>query len=146
MTSTIYSRTLASRILIWVFSTFILYFASLANTWALSGFEVETVAWGLAIPTAMTFAPDGRIFVAQKWWTVQVIKNGVLLNTPLITLTDVNNYGDRWLIGIAIDPNFASNGYLYLSYTYENSPGTNIAWAKTGRIVRITVNWDRALE
>ncbi|MBC7504105.1 PQQ-dependent sugar dehydrogenase, partial [Candidatus Gracilibacteria bacterium] len=94
----------------------------------------------------MTFAPDGRIFVAQKGGTVQVIKNGVLLNTPLITLTDVNNYGDRGLIGIAIDPNFTSNGYLYLSYTYENSPGTNIAGAKTGRIVRITVNGDRALE
>ncbi|MFZ2255568.1 MAG: hypothetical protein WAW59_03650 [Patescibacteria group bacterium] len=45
----------------------------------------------------------------------------------MITLTDVNNYGDRGLIGIAVDPNFLSNGYLYLAYTYENSPGTNVA-------------------
>ena len=56
-----------------------------------------------------------------------MIKNGTLSSTPVITLTDVNTYGDRGLIGIAIDPNFATNGYLYLSYTYENSPGANTA-------------------
>jgi glucose/arabinose dehydrogenase len=67
------------------------------------------------------------------------VQNGVLSPTPVITLTDLNNYGDRGLIGIAVDPSFASNGYLYLSYTYENSPGANIAGSKTGRIVRVTV-------
>jgi glucose/arabinose dehydrogenase len=85
-----------------------------------AGFEIETIAGGLNLPTAMTFAPDGRIFVAEKLGKVRVIKNGVLLPTPMITLSDVNSYGDRGLIGIAVDPNFSSNGYVYLSYTYEN--------------------------
>jgi len=111
-----------------------------------AGFEIETITAGLDLPTAMTFAPDGRIFVAEKLGKVRVVKNGALLPTPLITLSDVNTYGDRGLIGIAVDPNFATNGYMYLSYTYENSPGSGFSERKTGRIVRVTVAGDIALE
>lgn len=110
------------------------------------GFEVQTVVTGLEQSTAMTFAPDGRIFVAEKKGVVKVIRNGVLLPTPLISLSDVNNYGDRGLIGIAVDPQFSVNGYLYLMYTYENSPGANIAGPKNGRLVRVTVVGDQADE
>jgi len=110
------------------------------------GFETETVAGGFTLPTAMAFAPDGRIFIAEKGGTVRVIKNGALLPTPVITLTDINTFGDRGLIGIAVDPNFSSNKYLYLSYTYENTPGSNFSGQKTGRIVRVTVSGDTASE
>ncbi|RJQ36308.1 PKD domain-containing protein, partial [Candidatus Parcubacteria bacterium] len=110
------------------------------------GFEVETVASGFVLPTAMAFAPDGRIFIAQKGGTVRVVKDGVLLPDPVITLTDINTFGDRGLIGIATDPNFLSNGYLYLSYTYENTPGSNFSGSKTGRIVRVTMAGDSADE
>ncbi len=111
-----------------------------------SGFENEVIAGGLSLPTAMAFTPDGRIFVTEKSGVVQVIKNGVVLAAPLISLTDVNTFGDRGLLGIETDPNFASNGYVYLLYTYENSPGINISGAKTARIVRITVTGDTASE
>ncbi len=110
------------------------------------GFEVETVATGFVLPTAMTFAQDGRIFVAEKGGTVRVIENGVLLPAPVITLTDINTFGDRGLLGIAADPAFATNGYLYLSYSYENTPGANVGGEKTGRIVRITVEGSTATE
>lgn len=43
----------------------------------------------------MVTAPDGRIFVAEKAGMIHVIKNGAILPTPLLTLTDVNNFGDR---------------------------------------------------
>ena len=111
-----------------------------------SGFEFETVVEGLNLPTTAAFAPDGRIFVAEKDGTVRVVKNGVLLPVPLVRLSDVNAYGDRGLIGMAVDPNFFSNGYLYLSYTYENTPGADFAGVKTGRIVRVTVDGDSADE
>jgi glucose/arabinose dehydrogenase len=110
------------------------------------GFETETIATGLTQPTAMAFAPDGRIFIAEKGGSVRVVKNGLLLPDPVITLSDINSFGDRGLIGLAVDPQFLSNGYLYLSYTYENSPGANIAGEKTGRIVRVTVDGDVASE
>lgn len=103
------------------------------------GFELETVASGFILPTAMTFAEDGRIFVAEKGGTVRVVENGVLLPTPVITLTDINTFGDRGLLGIAADPNFMTNGYLYLSYTFENTPGANVGGEKTGHIARVTV-------
>ena len=109
-------------------------------------FELKTVAGGLTLPTAISFAPDGRIFVSEKNGSIKIIKNGVLLATPLIQLTDVNSYGDRGLIGMAIDPNFSSNGYMYLNYTHENTPGADFSGAKTARIIRITVIGDTALE
>ena len=111
-----------------------------------AGFEVETIAGGLNYPAAMTFVNDGRIFVAEKAGAVRIIKNGALLTSPLIQLTDVNAYADRGLIGITIDPNFSTNGYLYLLYTYENTPGTNFAGTKTVRLVRVTVVGDAADE
>lgn len=110
------------------------------------GFEVETVAEGFVLPTAMSFSPDGRIFVAEKGGSVKVVENGVVLPQPLITLTDINTFGDRGLIGMALDPNFQQNGYLYLSYTFENSPGIGFGSQKTGRIVRVTVNGNVASE
>ncbi len=110
------------------------------------GFEAETVASGLVLPTAMSFAPDGRIFIAEKGGTVRAVKNGLLLPEPVITLTDVNTYADRGLIGITIDQNFSANGYLYLSYTYENTPGANFSGPKTVHIARVTVIGDTASE
>ncbi|MDQ5955510.1 MAG: hypothetical protein QG621_513, partial [Patescibacteria group bacterium] len=109
-----------------------------------SGFQIQTVVAGLTVPTTLAFAPDGRIFVAQKNGIVRIIKNNQLLSTPVVALTDINDYGDRGLVGIALDPNFAQNGYMYLAYTYENSPGQNYTGNKTGRIVRLTVVGDTA--
>jgi glucose/arabinose dehydrogenase/peptidoglycan/xylan/chitin deacetylase (PgdA/CDA1 family) len=121
-------------------------FPSLTSAALPTGFETEVIATGLNLPTSMAFTPDGRIFIAEKDGSVRVHKNGAVLSEPLIHLTDVNNYGDRGLIGIAVDPNFATNGYVYLSYTYENTPGVNFGGTKTGRIVRVTVVGDTASE
>jgi glucose/arabinose dehydrogenase len=64
----------------------------------------------------MAFAPDGRLFVCQQNGALRVIKNGTLLATPFLTVT-VNATGERGLLGIAFDPNFASNRFLYIYYT-----------------------------
>ena len=70
-----------------------------------TGFTDSTVVTGLTNPTAMAFAPDGRIFVCEQGGRLRVIKNGVLLPTPFVTLT-VDSAGERGLLGIAFDPNF----------------------------------------
>ena len=110
------------------------------------GFEVEVVASGLDRPTGVAFAPDGRIFVAEKSGTVRVIRNGAVAATPFIRLTDVNIYGDRGLHGIALDPRFSENGHVYLLYTHENTPGVGLTAPKTGRLVRVTAVGDVASE
>ena len=76
---------------------------------------------GLTDPTSMAFAPDGRLFVAEKGGTLRVIKNGVLLSTPFLSVS-VNTSGERGLIGVAIDPNFAANRYVYVQYTTNSDP------------------------
>ncbi|MDB5244209.1 MAG: hypothetical protein JWN18_79 [Parcubacteria group bacterium] len=109
-----------------------------------AGFQVSTVVSGLTLPTAFAFAPDGRIFIAQKSGAIRLVKNGVLQPAPVVQLTDVNDYADRGVEGIALDPNFGQNGFLYIAYTYENTPGQNYTGAKTGRIIRLTVTGDTA--
>src|SRR5436309_1098834 len=86
--------------------------------------------------TAMAFAPDGRLFVCQQGGQLRVIKNGVLLSTPFVSLT-VDSSGGRRLLGIAFDPNFATNHYLYVYYTVATSPIHN-------RVSRFTAAGDTA--
>ena len=92
-------------------------------------FQPQTVVSGLNLPTSFAFAPDGRIFIAEKNGDVRVFKNGALLPTPLIDISaNVNNYWDRGLIGMALDPNFATNGYIYLLYPYEATASDDARW------------------
>jgi glucose/arabinose dehydrogenase len=84
----------------------------------------------------MAFAPDGRLFVCQQGGQVRVIKNGSLLSTPFASLT-VDFSGERGLLGIAFDPNFATNKYVYLYYTVSTSPIHN-------RVSRFTAAGDVA--
>src|SRR5687767_7923719 len=89
---------------------------------------------GLSSPTAMAIAPDGRIFVCQQTGALRVIKNGALLPTPFMTIT-VDPAGERGLLGIAFDPNFATNNFLYVYYTVPIEPRHN-------RVSRFTANGD----
>ncbi|MBT1690522.1 PQQ-dependent sugar dehydrogenase [Dawidia soli] len=98
-----------------------------------AGFSRVQVASGISNPTAMAFAPDGRIFVAQQNGALRVIKNGMLLATPFLQLS-VNSSGERGLIGIALDPNFSTNQYVYLYYTLSDG--------SRNRISRFTGNGD----
>ncbi len=101
-----------------------------------SGFVESLVASGISSPTAMEFAPDGRLFVCEQAGNLRVIKNSVLLTAPFVTLT-VNSSGERGLLGIAFDPGFATNNFLYVYYTVASSPIHN-------RISRFVANGDVA--
>jgi glucose/arabinose dehydrogenase len=102
-----------------------------------SGFTEVRVGDNLSgAPTAMAFAPDGRLFVCQQNGQLRVIKNGSLLGTPFVSLT-VDSSGERGLLGIAFDPNFAVNHYVYVYYTDATSPIHN-------RVSRFTAAGDTA--
>ena len=103
------------------------------------GFTDTQVAAGLNGPTTMALAPDGRIFVAEQSGRLRVIKNGQLLPTPFQNLSGtVDPRGERGLLGIAFDPNFASNNYIYLYYTQKAANGV----PAHNRVVRVTANGD----
>ena len=81
-----------------------------------SGFEDQPyVALGFD-PTSMEFAPDGRLFVAEQQGRLHVIKNGALLPTPFVSLA-VEPTSERGLLGVAFDPAFAANHFVYVYYT-----------------------------
>lgn len=122
--------------------TFMIVFGSLATTTAAAatlptGFTETQVATGLQSPTAMAFAPDGRLFVAEQGGRLRVIKNGALLATPFLSVT-VSAVGERGLLGVAFDPNFATSQYVYVYYT-ATTPAIH------NRVSRFTANGDTAL-
>src|SRR5713101_3954922 len=90
------------------------------------GFRVEVVAQKLEIPWALAFAPDGRIFVTERPGRLRVIENGQLKPEPVATIPDVLHFGEGGLMAIALDPGFATNHLLYLSYTARSGNGTII--------------------
>jgi PKD repeat protein len=92
-------------------------------------FNETTVFSGLVAPTQVKFAPDGRVFVAEKSGLVKVFDN--LADTTATVVADfraqTHNFWDRGLLGMALDPNFSANGHLYLLYAYDGDAGQNNA-------------------
>src|SRR5205085_2361435 len=79
------------------------------------GFTERRVAEDLTGATAIAFAPDGRLFVCQQDGRLRVIKDGELLDEPFATF-DVDSTRERRLLGVAFDPKFAQNGFVYVYY------------------------------
>jgi len=102
---------------------------------------VETVATGLDTPWDLEFAPDGRLFVTERPGRVRVIENGELVEQPVLTVDIATNTAEGGLLGIAVDPNFERNGYIYVMYTYDGADD-----ASPNRISRFKLREDRALE
>ena len=111
-------------------------FTSLRAATLPSGFT-ETIVTGISSPTAMEIAPDGRVFVCEQGGRLRVIKNGTLLPAPFLTL-NVDSSGERGLLGIAFDPSFGANNFIYVYYTVPSSPRHN-------RVSRFTANGDVAV-
>jgi glucose/arabinose dehydrogenase/PKD repeat protein len=92
------------------------------------GFQDTTVisaTTGLVHPTVVRFAPDGRVFVAQKSGRIFVYDS--LTDTTPTLFADlsakVHDYWDRGMLGLALDPQFPSRPYVYVLYTYDHILG-----------------------
>lgn len=100
-----------------------------------SGFVQAQFTSGLSIPTSMTFAPDGRLFVSEKAGSLRIVQpDGTLLPTPFLQLT-VDTIEERGLLGIAFDPSFATNRFLYVFYT-----GYDASFNPVNRVSRFTAS------
>lgn len=77
-------------------------------------------------PTTLASPPgDARLFVTEKGGTVRIIKDGMLLPTPFLDIVAlVLEGGERGLLGLAFDPEYATNGRFFVSYT--NQDGDNV--------------------
>ena len=106
---------------------------------------------GVKQPTALAWLPDGTMLIALKGGVVRVASGSTLLPTPFIDISNiVNSISDRGLLSIAVHPNFSSNPYVYLLFTYEGEdnvsepPGTlagpDGGGARAARLIRVTAN------
>src|SRR5262245_60062388 len=80
------------------------------------GFYEALVVGGLQSPTALALALDGRIFVSEQAGDLRVAKDGRLLDEPFLSLAVDVTY-EQGLLGVAFDPDFESNHFVYVYYT-----------------------------
>jgi glucose/arabinose dehydrogenase len=125
-----------------------------------TGFQESTVFEGLTFPTNFRFSPDGRVFVAEKSGIIKVFDSPAD-TTPTVFAdlrTQVDDYWDRGLLGLALDPDFPASPYIYVLYTYDAGPGqvariwkdvcptppgpTTDGCVVTGHLARLTASGD----
>jgi glucose/arabinose dehydrogenase len=102
------------------------------------GFTETNLVSGLDSPTAMEFAPDGRLFVLEQTGDVNLIRGDGTTWTALHL--DVDSAGERGLLGIAFDPDFADNHFVYLYYTNPGPGGAPWATGEHNQLSRFTVD------
>jgi len=91
--------------------------------------SIKILATGLKKPWAIAFAED-KIFVTEKEGSIRIIQSDILLDEPLALLRVAEVFGGG-LLGIATHPDFASNHFLYVYYTYSEN---GVLWNKVLRI------------
>lgn len=100
------------------------------------GFQSVPIARNLVKPTTMAIASDGRIFIAEQTGRIRIVKLNRLLSAPFLDIqSQINSQGERGLLGIALDPDFANNRWIYVYYT-ANTPNIH------NRVSRFQANGD----
>jgi len=84
--------------------------------------NVEILVRGLEAPWAIDFAPDGRIFLTERPGRIRIVERGQLRAEPWMVL-DVATVSEAGLMGLALDPQFNKNRFVYAAYTYRAANG-----------------------
>jgi len=98
------------------------------------GFNDELIVGSLNVPTAFTFDPDGRMYIAEQSGAIRIFEDDALLPDPAITIP-VEAFDEQGLLGLALHPDFPAPPYLYVFYT----PFTGNQTGNTNRVSRFTV-------
>ena len=103
-------------------------------------FRVDVLATNLQIPWSMAFAPDGRLFVTERHGRVRILNLASGGSELALTLEDVFAQGEAGALGLALDPGFAQNRFVYLYYTAAAGGGA------VNRVVRFREAGSRLAE
>ncbi len=96
--------------------------------------DLTPVVTGLSSPVHLTApAGDSRLFIVEQAGRIRVVKNGQLLATPFLTVPGVLSGGERGLLSMAFDPQYATNGFFYIYYT--SAPNGDIVVERRGGTV-----------
>lgn len=86
-------------------------------------YTIQEVAHGLEVPWSIVFTSPTRILVSERPGRIRVIENGVLLEKPLHTFTEVSVGGEEGLMSLALHPQYAENKFVYASYAFMTERG-----------------------
>ncbi|MGA7992102.1 MAG: PQQ-dependent sugar dehydrogenase [Thermoanaerobaculia bacterium] len=121
----------------------VLFAAATARATLPAGFS-DTLVTAIGVPTALAFTPDGRMLVATQGGDLRIVSGGALLPTAALSLgSKVCSNGERGLLGVTVDPAFATNHFIYVYYTFDkNAAGcpTSNASTPVERISRFTLD------
>lgn len=99
-----------------------------------SGFQQKQVVGGLTNPMDIELASNGRLFVVEQRGVLRVLRPNGKLETFLDISAKVDSTGERGLLGVALDPNFSTNNFVYLYYTQK----AEVTTPAHNRVVRVT--------
>ena len=106
------------------------YFSTPSKT-AVAELVTEVLVRGLEAPWALDFVPDGRLFISERPGRIRVVEHGQLRPEPWLAL-EVAATGEAGLLGIAVDPQFLQNRFVYAAYSYRVG-----AFSLRNRLVRL---------
>lgn len=126
---------------------------ALMTTTAMAGPKVklEPVVSGLNQPLAMVETPDGRMLVIEQWGRVRVVQDGQLLGTPMLDIRNLiidrhPDFDERGLLGLALHPDFASNGKFYVTYSgeldFQGDLGQMLWYSHSNVVAEYTISQD----
>jgi uncharacterized repeat protein (TIGR01451 family) len=101
-----------------------------------AGFQQTTLAKGLSKPILVNFVPGSSdMWIGEQGGTILDYRGGAISSVPVVTLPNVYSQGECGLLGLAFDPNFTTNGYVYISYVISttNSSGTVVPYSRLSR-------------
>ena len=82
-------------------------------------YEIQIIAENLYVPWAMDISNDGKLYFTERSGAIRVIEDGKLNSQPLITFSaPFVSQGEGGLMGIALDPNYSENHYIYVMHSY----------------------------
>jgi aldose sugar dehydrogenase len=99
-----------------------------------AAFRLETVVEGVALPWAVDFLPDGRMLVTEKAGRLRIVDKGQLLAEPVSGIPPVWSEGQGGLLDVGVHPNYAKNGWIYLSLSDPGPDGTAMTKVIRGKL------------
>ena len=96
--------------------------------------QVGVVARGLSHPWSVAFLPDGGMLVTERDGWLRVIRDGKLHPRPITGIPAVRTDGNGGLMDVALHPDFADNGLVYLTYTKRHADGRGSPALARGRL------------
>jgi glucose/arabinose dehydrogenase len=95
-----------------------------------SGYRIETVAAGLEYPWSLAFLPDGRMLVTERPGRIRIVTKDGKISDPVRGVPKVFAKVEGGVLDVALHPDFASNGLIYISYAESDGDGTGLTVAR----------------